>query len=104
MPFVGTTPAPCAVFSFNIPNWLATEGMGREKIEMFYDDPVKTACDDWSIAKAWHLRSLSIDNGLTWRARRWMRFVMRLAQGLTRSAKIGARPSASQPPGGGKLA
>jgi 2-polyprenyl-6-methoxyphenol hydroxylase-like FAD-dependent oxidoreductase len=89
----------------HIPNWLATEGMGRTKIEMFYDDPVKTECDAWSTAKAWHLRSLSIDNGLTWRARRWIRFIVRLVQGLTRSTnKSGAQTPASQPPAGGKLA
>jgi 2-polyprenyl-6-methoxyphenol hydroxylase-like FAD-dependent oxidoreductase len=70
----------------HVPNWLATEGMSRAKIEMFYDDPVKTACDAWSVAKAWHLRSLSIDNGLTWCASRWGRFIVRLAQGLARSA------------------
>ncbi|WP_439925044.1 FAD-dependent oxidoreductase [Nitrobacter sp. JJSN] len=66
----------------HIPNWLATEGMDRIKIDMFYDDPVKTECDAWSTAKAWHLRSLSIDNGPTWRARRWARFIGRLAQGM----------------------
>jgi 2-polyprenyl-6-methoxyphenol hydroxylase-like FAD-dependent oxidoreductase len=82
----------------HILNWLATEGMGRAKIDMFYDDPVKTACDAWSAAKAWHLRSLSIDNGLTWRARRWARFIGRLAQGLTRPTnRSGTRPSASPP-------
>jgi 2-polyprenyl-6-methoxyphenol hydroxylase-like FAD-dependent oxidoreductase len=82
----------------HIPNWLTTEGMGRAKIDMFYDDPVKTACDAWSTAKAWHLRSLSIDNGLTWRARRWARFIGRLALGLTRPAnRSGAWPSASPP-------
>jgi 2-polyprenyl-6-methoxyphenol hydroxylase-like FAD-dependent oxidoreductase len=88
----------------HIPNWLATDGMARDKIEMFYDDPVKTECDAWSTAKAWHLRSLSIDNGLTWRARRWGRFVARLAQGLRLATKAGARPSALQPPASGKLA
>jgi hypothetical protein len=82
----------------HVPNWLATEGMSRAKIDMFYDDPVKTACDAWSVAKAWHLRSLSVDNGLTWRARRWARFMGRLAQSLTQSRhKPGIRPSASPP-------
>jgi 2-polyprenyl-6-methoxyphenol hydroxylase-like FAD-dependent oxidoreductase len=82
----------------HIPNWLATDRMDRTKIDMFYDDPVKTECDAWSTAKAWHLRSLSIDNGLTWRIRRWARFVGRLAQGLTRSTgKSGVLPTASLP-------
>jgi 2-polyprenyl-6-methoxyphenol hydroxylase-like FAD-dependent oxidoreductase len=80
----------------HIPSWLATERMDRTKIDMFYDDPVKTECDAWSNAKAWHLRSLSIDNGLTWHARRWARFVWRLAQSLARSTVIsGALPTAS---------
>jgi 2-polyprenyl-6-methoxyphenol hydroxylase-like FAD-dependent oxidoreductase len=91
--------------NIHIPNWLATEGMGRAKIETFYDDPVKVECDAWSIAKAWHLRSLSIDNGLIWRARRWSRFIVRLLQGLMRSAsKPGKRTPASQAPASGKLA
>jgi len=89
----------------HIPNWLATEGMSRTKIEMFYDDPVKTACDAWSTAKAYHLRSLSVDNGLVWRARRWARFIVRLAQGLTRAlTKPSIRGAASPAPPSGKLA
>ena len=68
----------------HIPNWLASDGMGAEKIAAFYDDPVKTACDAWSTAKAYHLRSLTIDNGLKWRAQRWARFLLRLGQGMLR--------------------
>ncbi len=29
----------------HIPRWLATRGMGEDKIAAFYDDAVKTACD-----------------------------------------------------------
>jgi hypothetical protein len=84
--------------NIHIPNWLATERMDSTKIDMFYDDPVKTECDAWSTAKAWHLRSLSIDNGLTWRIRRWARFIGRLALDLRRSTcKSGVLPSASLP-------
>jgi 2-polyprenyl-6-methoxyphenol hydroxylase-like FAD-dependent oxidoreductase len=67
-----------------IPAWLSTEGMGENKIATFYDDPVKTECDAWSTAKAFHLRSLSIDNGLSWRARRWARFIVRAGEGALR--------------------
>jgi 2-polyprenyl-6-methoxyphenol hydroxylase-like FAD-dependent oxidoreductase len=67
-----------------IPRWLASDGMDAEKITAFYDDPVKTACDARCLAKAYHLRSLSIDNGLSWRAQRWARFIVRLSQGLLR--------------------
>src|SRR5882757_3761437 len=68
----------------HIPNWLAKDGMGSEKISEFYDDPIKTACDTWSFDKAYHLRSLTIDNGLKWRAQRWARFLLRLGQGTVR--------------------
>lgn len=64
-----------------IPQWLATDGMAAEKIAEFYDDPEKKACDARCLAKAYHLRSLSLDNSLAWRAQRWARFVVRSAHG-----------------------
>ena len=71
----------------HIPDWLATDGMDEDKIAAFYDDPVKTACDAWSTAKAYQLRSLSIDNGISWRVRRWARFIARLGEGTLRRVR-----------------
>ncbi|WP_445488864.1 FAD-dependent monooxygenase [Rhodopseudomonas sp. RCAM05734] len=84
----------CTVY---IPNWLATGGMGAEKIAAFYDDPIKTSCDARSLAKAHHLRSLTLSNSLAWRAQRWARFVVRLGLGtlLAIRKRLGVR-SASQ--------
>ncbi len=73
----------------HIPQWLASEGMSEDKIAAFYDDPLKTACDAWSSAKAYQLRSLSTDNGLSWRAQRWLRFIVRLSEGSLRKARGG---------------
>ena len=96
-----------------IPNWLATDGMDAQKIAEFYDDPVKTACEARCLAKAYHLRSLSIDNGLSWRARRWARFIVRLSQGMWLSIRkrlsarsIPRKLAAERPahPGHGRLA
>ena len=67
-----------------IPHWFASEGMGADKIAPFYADPVKNACDRHSFDKAFTLRSMSIDQGLRWRARRWARFLGRLAIGMIR--------------------
>lgn len=67
-----------------IPAWLATEGMDTDKIAAFYDDPVKQACDAWSSAKAYDFRSVSIDDGLYWRAQRWARFMAWLGEGMLR--------------------
>lgn len=79
-----------------IPRWLSTEGMAVDKVAEFYDDPEKKACEARCLAKAYHLRSLSIDNRLSWRARRWARFIVRLAQG-TRLA-IGRQLSGESAP------
>jgi 2-polyprenyl-6-methoxyphenol hydroxylase-like FAD-dependent oxidoreductase len=68
----------------HIPRWLASDGMGVEKIGAFYADPVKNACDRNSFNKAFTLRSMSIDESLSWRARRWARFLGRLAIGVVR--------------------
>jgi len=78
-----------------IPRWLTTQGMDAQKIAQFYDDPEKHACDTRSRAKAYHLRSLSIDNGLSWRAQRWARFLVRLAQGMLRAVRKGFAPGSA---------
>jgi 2-polyprenyl-6-methoxyphenol hydroxylase-like FAD-dependent oxidoreductase len=65
-----------------VPRWLSTQGMAAEKIAEFYDDPEKRACEARCLAKAYHLRSLSLDNGLSWRAQRWGRFLLRWSQGM----------------------
>jgi 2-polyprenyl-6-methoxyphenol hydroxylase-like FAD-dependent oxidoreductase len=70
--------------SIHIPRWLATDGMGQEKIAAFYNDPLKTACDAASLDKAFYLRSLSIETGLAWEARRWARFLTRSCIGAWR--------------------
>jgi 2-polyprenyl-6-methoxyphenol hydroxylase-like FAD-dependent oxidoreductase len=54
----------------HIPTWLATPGMGIEKIQTYYSDPVKVACDEWSLGEAFYNRSLASDTTLLWRIRR----------------------------------
>lgn len=68
--------------SVHIPHWLATDGMSEAKIAAFYADPVKTACDAWSRAKAHHFRSVTIGTGPYWTAQRWARFAVSLGRGF----------------------
>ncbi len=82
--------------NFYIPGWLSTDGMDADKIAAFYDDPVKRACDAASTAKAYHLRSLSTANGVSWQARRWARFMARSGEGLLR--RLRDRPTAGSSP------
>lgn len=77
--------------NIHIPQWLATDGMDVDKISAFYDDPVKTACDAWSLDKAYHLKSLSVDPGMGWMTRRLGRFGIRLAQGTLRKLRTGGK-------------
>lgn len=82
-----------------IPQWLATDGMGVDKIAAFYADPVKNACDRQSFNKAFTLRSMSVDPGLIWQARRWTRFLGRLAIGAVRRLMTPmSRPAIEQTP------
>jgi 2-polyprenyl-6-methoxyphenol hydroxylase-like FAD-dependent oxidoreductase len=85
----------------HIPAWLATNGMAETKIAAFYDDPIKTECDAWSIEKAYNFRSVSIDDGIYWRVQRWARFMAWFGEGRLRrlahrvGAEFGAQSSSS---------
>lgn len=73
----------------HVPAWLATPGMGVEKIGTFYADPAKRACDALSVAKAFDLRALSTGSGVAWSLRRWLRFCLRLARwNLRRAVRV----------------
>jgi 2-polyprenyl-6-methoxyphenol hydroxylase-like FAD-dependent oxidoreductase len=90
----------------HIPQWLASPGMGLEKIAAYYDDPVKQAYDDFCVTKAYALKSLSIDTSLQWVAQRWARFVLHGLRGTLRQTYrrlAGKTPVLGQVPGRGDL-
>jgi hypothetical protein len=58
--------------------------MDESKIAAFYDDPVKRACDEWAMEKAYSFRAVSIDPDFHWTLARWARFVTWLGRGLWR--------------------
>ena len=67
-----------------IPQWLATPGMGADKIVAFYDDAEKRACDDFCHDKAFGLRAFSTDPSMSWAARRWIKFIGQYVRGTVR--------------------
>jgi 2-polyprenyl-6-methoxyphenol hydroxylase-like FAD-dependent oxidoreductase len=77
-----------------IPEWLATDGMGAEKVAAFYADPDKLAYDAHSRDAAFTLKSTSIDPGLYWMLRRWGKFVARAMIGVTRRLRARFRTPA----------
>jgi 2-polyprenyl-6-methoxyphenol hydroxylase-like FAD-dependent oxidoreductase len=87
------------LFNVHIPAWLASAGMGADKIAAFYDDPVKTASDAASEAKAYFLRSLSTEGAPIWRARRWMRYAGHLGIGTLRRLRERMPLKSMQRPG-----
>lgn len=81
----------------HIPAWLATEGMAEDKIASFNEDPVKQACDAWSMGKAVSFRKVTIENGLYWRAQRWARFLAGFGEGVWRRMHEGAGAGSHRP-------
>jgi 2-polyprenyl-6-methoxyphenol hydroxylase-like FAD-dependent oxidoreductase len=81
-----------------IPRWLATPGLGADKVAAFYDDPVKTACDTFAITKAYRLKSFSLGRGPSAIARRWVKFLAHFAIGKLRQM----RQQSGSKPGGPK--
>lgn len=74
------------------PKWLASPGMGAQKISAFYDDPVKRSVDAKALHDAEYRRSVSTETSLRWGLHR-----TRVA--LMERARIAAHrpPSASNP-------
>ena len=82
----------------HIPDWLATPGMATDKIAAFYDDPVKTACDEHSLEKAFWLRSFSTEPGALWQAHRRLKFFGHWGRGMLRQALDGSAVTAAGRP------
>jgi 2-polyprenyl-6-methoxyphenol hydroxylase-like FAD-dependent oxidoreductase len=89
--------------NIHIPAWLATAGMSEAKIASYYADPVKQACDTWSMAKAFSFRKVTLDHGIYWRAQRLARFLAwfgegnlrRLRNAISAESKPRSNPSSS---------
>jgi 2-polyprenyl-6-methoxyphenol hydroxylase-like FAD-dependent oxidoreductase len=80
-----------------VPEWLATSGLGTEKIARYYDHPRKVTCDGQSLrtAEQWH--TVATHPALRWRIHRQLRHLGLLLMGwamiLTRTvgAALGTR-------------
>jgi 2-polyprenyl-6-methoxyphenol hydroxylase-like FAD-dependent oxidoreductase len=80
----------------HIPRWLASDGMGDRKLASFYQDEVKRACDKHSLAKAFHLRTLSTSSSVGWQARRWLKFVGQFGIGRLRRLRARLLPASDR--------
>lgn len=83
----------------HIPAWLTSPGMGVDKVAAYYDDPVREANEAACLEKALWLKSMSLEAGLAWRARRLARFAGHMALGHVRRLRAGpgVRPADGGP-------
>jgi 2-polyprenyl-6-methoxyphenol hydroxylase-like FAD-dependent oxidoreductase len=70
--------------NMHIPRWLATPGMGEDKIAQFYDDPVKRGGDVFAANKAFNLKQFSLGASPGAQARRWVKFAGQAVRGRLR--------------------
>lgn len=80
----------------HIPQWLSTAGMDAGKIAAFYDDPVKRACDQLSINKAYWLKAFCTDPSVPWQLRRRAKFILHVARGWLRKIEPHMRLGGAQ--------
>ena len=86
----------------HVSRWLATPGMGVEKITSFYEDQEKVAHDNKSLALAYSVKAMALDESALYWARRWGRLALnRLRWGmnavLASASRIRAAISAYPP-------
>jgi 2-polyprenyl-6-methoxyphenol hydroxylase-like FAD-dependent oxidoreductase len=82
----------------HVPRWLASPGMGLEKIVQFYQDPAKREADRRALRLAHYRRSLTVDTGLRWAVHRRHVLLRRRVLGWVRDFRW-ARTSAATPVG-----
>ncbi|HQT77293.1 MAG TPA: NAD(P)/FAD-dependent oxidoreductase [Rhodopila sp.] len=66
----------------HVPRWLATPGMGVEKISAFYDDAAKQASDAQAMHTAHYRRAVTTETGLRWTLHRQRLLATAVARGL----------------------
>jgi 2-polyprenyl-6-methoxyphenol hydroxylase-like FAD-dependent oxidoreductase len=77
----------------HVGGWLATPGMGLEKIGAYYDDPVKQQVDGESLRYSMTERAMQVDTSLFWTLRRARRSLIRRGGYAVR--RIMSRPQAA---------
>lgn len=69
----------------HIEGWLATPGMGVDKVGAFYADREKRECDAWCRKRAFDSRSLATSTEPYWRLRRRAAWAVQTTRGAVRS-------------------
>ena len=90
---VGRILSDVATLARLAPDWMATPGMGLDKIQAFYAEPGKCRVDAKAIRDACHRRELFLNAGWQWQARRALHLHGRRARQWFRETIQGLRPA-----------
>ncbi len=79
---IGRILADVEALSRLVPSWLATPGMGTDKLAQFYHDPAKQRFDDQAVRNAKFRRALCTEAGWRWKAYRTQHYYRRRTLGV----------------------
>ena len=79
---IGRILADVEALSRFVPSWLATPGMGVDKLAQFYQDPAKRQFDDKAVRDAQFRRALCSETGWRWKAYRTQYYYRRRTLGI----------------------
>ncbi len=92
---IGRILADVEALSRLVPSWLATPGMGVEKLAQFYHDPAKQRFDDQAVRNAKFRRALCTEASWRWKAYRTQYYYRRRTLGVISRAIGRNTPSVS---------
>jgi 2-polyprenyl-6-methoxyphenol hydroxylase-like FAD-dependent oxidoreductase len=81
----------------HVPAWLASPGMGVEKIAQYYEDAEKHRSDTHSFRTSMFAKRAALGEGLLWTAYRWGYYAGALGRHLIGQGQAEARPNADAP-------
>ena len=90
---IGRILADVEVLRRLVPSWLATPGMGADKVEQFYSDAAKCRFDAQALRDARHRRALCTETSWGWRAYRTQHYYRRRTLGVISRTIRPGRPS-----------
>jgi 2-polyprenyl-6-methoxyphenol hydroxylase-like FAD-dependent oxidoreductase len=79
----------------HVPGWLATPGMGVEKIAQYYNDPEKRRSDAHSFRTSVFAKRAALGEGLLWTAFRWGYFAGSQARNVLEHGALAEMPAAA---------
>ena len=82
----------------HVPAWLATPGMGTEKIAQYYNDPQKRRSDTHSFRTSIFAKRAALGEGPRWTAVRWGYYAGAVARHFAKHGAFARMPARDDAP------